>query len=67
MLTPAGDAAALAQAIERLLDDDPLRRALGRNDASDAAIRFDVRRQVDDYLEFYRDVMRRWQSPVAAA
>jgi glycosyltransferase involved in cell wall biosynthesis len=67
MLTPAGDAAALAQAIEQLLDDDPLRRALGRNAASDAAIRFDVRRQVDDYLDFYRDVLRRWRSPVAAA
>ncbi len=59
VLVEAGDDVAMSAAIERLLDDDALRRRLSRNAARDAHTRFDLQRQADDYLDWYRDVLRR--------
>jgi glycosyltransferase involved in cell wall biosynthesis len=44
-------------AIERFLDDDTLRYRLSENAAQDARKRFDLRREVDDYLEWYKELL----------
>jgi glycosyltransferase involved in cell wall biosynthesis len=46
----------MALALERLLDNDGLRRRLGENAVKDAHERFDVQRQVDSYLEWYGEL-----------
>ena len=53
VLVPPGDAEAMAASIEQLLTNNSLRRRLGENAALDAAKRFDLKRQADDYLEWY--------------
>jgi len=58
MLVPPKDAEGMAISIERLLNDDCLRRRMGDNAARDAQERFDLQRQVDDYLAWYRDLLR---------
>jgi glycosyltransferase involved in cell wall biosynthesis len=63
VLVPPGDAAALGQAIARLLRDPDLRMRLGRNAAHDARQRFDARRQADTYLEWYRTILDRNSPP----
>jgi glycosyltransferase involved in cell wall biosynthesis len=57
VLVPPRDPRALAHWIERLLRDDPLREQLGRNARADAVRRFDVQRQVDDYLAWYEEIL----------
>ena len=57
ILVPHGDAEVMADGIRRLLTDDALRLRLGENAAKDAAMRFDLRRQVNDYLQWYRQVL----------
>lgn len=52
-LVPPGDAEAMAEATIALLTDDALRMRLGRNAAEDAQRRFDLNRQVEEYLEWY--------------
>lgn len=59
VLVPPGDARAMASAVERLLVDERLRLRLGENAARDARERFDLRRQVDDYLEWYGEILLR--------
>ena len=52
-LVPPGDPAALAQAIEGLLSD-PVRRGGFATAARERAVaRFDARRMVDDYVDWY--------------
>lgn len=58
-LVPRGDAEAMAVEVQRLLDDETLRCRLGRNAAADAAKRFDLRTQAEEYLNWYRDVLDR--------
>ncbi len=62
ILVPAGDAGGMAIAIERLIDDDALRRRIGENAARDARRRFDLQRQVDSYLDWYESLLRKMQS-----
>ncbi|MCH7885599.1 MAG: hypothetical protein IIC01_10150, partial [Planctomycetes bacterium] len=57
ILVPVGAAEIMATAILRLLSDDALRRLLGENAAKDAQRRFDLRRQVRDYLQWYEDLL----------
>jgi glycosyltransferase involved in cell wall biosynthesis len=54
-LTPPADPAALADAILRLLNDAPLRQCMSRA-AALAAQKFDLRRQADQYLDWYRQL-----------
>jgi glycosyltransferase involved in cell wall biosynthesis len=60
ILTPPADAGAMAEAVITLLTDEPLRRQLGVNAARDARQRFDLERQVDDYLGWYGEVIEDW-------
>jgi glycosyltransferase involved in cell wall biosynthesis len=56
MLTAPGDAEAIAIEVERLLNDESLRQRLGRNAAKDAQKRFDLERQVNNYLDWYKEL-----------
>jgi len=60
-LVPVGDANAMAEAIRRLLTDRALRVQLGDNAAEDARRRFDLNRQVDSYLDWYRKILETWR------
>ena len=53
LVVPPADAAAMAAAVEHLLANPVLCRTLGENAARDAAVRFDLERQVDVYLDWY--------------
>jgi glycosyltransferase involved in cell wall biosynthesis len=54
------DAAAMGAATASLFADESLRRQLGANAAADASIRFDLDRQVDATLDWYREVIGDW-------
>jgi glycosyltransferase involved in cell wall biosynthesis len=56
-LVPPGDSEAMAAAIQLLLGDDSLRQRLSRNAARDAQVRFDVRHQVKQYLDWYHELV----------
>jgi glycosyltransferase involved in cell wall biosynthesis len=63
VLVPPGGAEAMAYAIESLMDDEVLRRRLGENAAADARRRFDLKREADDYLAWYVDLLGRRETP----
>jgi N-acetyl-alpha-D-glucosaminyl L-malate synthase BshA len=56
-LRPVGDVAAMAEAVERLLDDEALRRRMGRAARRLAETRFALGPAVDRYLSLYRRVL----------
>jgi N-acetyl-alpha-D-glucosaminyl L-malate synthase BshA len=56
-LRPVGDVAAMAEAVGRLLDDEPLRRRLGAAGRRLAETRYALAPAVDRYLEIYRRVL----------
>jgi glycosyltransferase involved in cell wall biosynthesis len=62
VLVAAGDARAMAFGVERLLQDKPLRRRMGENASRDAVNRFDIQRQVDDFLRWYQEILKAWVS-----
>ncbi|MCJ7583737.1 MAG: glycosyltransferase [Anaerolineales bacterium] len=53
-LVASGDAEAMAKHILMLLTDEVLRQQFALNAAQDARERFDLNRQVDAYIEWYR-------------
>ena len=57
ILTAPGDADGLAAAMAYLAGDVALVERLGQNARLDAERRFDVRRQVDAYVEWYRHML----------
>jgi glycosyltransferase involved in cell wall biosynthesis len=57
VLLPVGDVAAMSAAVACLLDDDRLRGRLGDAAAADARRRFDLKRQVRDYIDWYSEVL----------
>jgi glycosyltransferase involved in cell wall biosynthesis len=59
ILTPPGDAKALADAVAILIEDSALLRAMSSNAAEDARRRFDLRTQVDAYLDWYGEIIER--------
>jgi len=56
LLVPPNDPEAFANSIERLLKDETLRKHLARNAADDARKRFDLKRQVEAYLNWYCEI-----------
>jgi glycosyltransferase involved in cell wall biosynthesis len=59
-LVPAGDSRSMADAVIALLADRGLRRQLSHNASRDASVRFDIERQVNDYLEWFREILQSW-------
>ena len=57
LLTPPGDAPALAAALGRLLDDPALARRLGEDGYSYVAEKFDWERITDQMAALYRSVV----------
>jgi glycosyltransferase involved in cell wall biosynthesis len=57
ILVPPGDVEGMAKAIIMLLTNDALRIRLGRNAAEDAQRRFDLNRQINDYLAWYEEIL----------
>lgn len=60
LLVAPGDARGFALAIERLLTNKELCRRLRENAASDARQRFDIKKQVETYLTWYRQIIETW-------
>jgi L-malate glycosyltransferase len=60
LLVPPRDPAALAAAIQRLLEDEPLRQAMSRAARQDAETRFRPEPAVDRFEAIYREVVERW-------
>lgn len=58
LLFPVRDAAALADAVARVVDDDALRARLGAGAAARARSHFDQRQVIDLTLEAYRRLLR---------
>ena len=58
VLVPPFDAEEMARAIELLLRDNTLRLQLGKNAAEDAKKRFDLNRQVGNYLNWYQELTK---------
>jgi glycosyltransferase involved in cell wall biosynthesis len=67
VLVGAADAQGMGSAAASLLGDDALRRRLGRNAVADAAARFDIDRQVDATLAWYREIIEDWRQARPAA
>lgn len=59
LLVAPGDPRMMALSIERILDNDAIRRRLGENAANDASTRFDLQREVNDYLAWYEELLER--------
>ena len=60
VLVPAGDADAMAEAVVALLGARVPRRLLGDNAVRDVRERFDLNRQVECYLAWYRTIIDDW-------
>jgi glycosyltransferase involved in cell wall biosynthesis len=59
VLTPAADGESMAAAIEHLARNEVLLASLRKNARRDAERRFDLDRQVDEYIEWYRAQLER--------
>jgi glycosyltransferase involved in cell wall biosynthesis len=57
-LVPEKDANGMAVCIEQMLTDDALRSRIGKNAARDAQKRFDLERQVTEFLKWYELLLR---------
>jgi glycosyltransferase involved in cell wall biosynthesis len=61
-LTRPGDAADMAEKIIQLLENDDLLHKMGIAAGKYAQINFSSERMVNDYLNFYQEVLHDWQS-----
>jgi len=59
LLVPPRDASAMARSIERLLDDEETRAGMARQAANRAKRIYDLRHQVNAYLEWYAEILER--------
>lgn len=57
-LTPPGDPEMMAFRIQQLIDDVSLRETMGRSAAADAKSRFNIDRMADEYLNWYREILK---------
>jgi len=56
-LVPPKDSDAIAAHIEIMLEDESLRYDLSKNAVEDARKRFDLNKQVEKYLEWYKEII----------
>jgi glycosyltransferase involved in cell wall biosynthesis len=61
-LAQPGDVDTLAEKVSLLLNDPNKRREIGAQAAREAKLRFGLDRQVNEFLEWYREVIDDWQS-----
>lgn len=61
-LVPRADPVVAAARLQELLDDEELRCRLGTTAAADAATRFGLERQADDFLAWYAEVIEDWRA-----
>jgi glycosyltransferase involved in cell wall biosynthesis len=66
VLVARGDVHGMASSIEQLLQNQALHRRLGQNARRDAEQRFDLARQVDAYLGWYRELLQTHPQPTDA-
>jgi glycosyltransferase involved in cell wall biosynthesis len=59
VLVNHADANQMANAVIRLLENDGVRTALSTNARADACARFDLKEQIDAYLEWYEQILTR--------
>lgn len=59
-LVDPGDAAGMALATQYLSANVDLRRRLAANAVADARRRFDIERQIDETVAWYRDILEAW-------
>lgn len=59
ILVSAGDVTEMTRALAGLLTHDSIRERMGHNAARDARQRFDLERQVDEYLTWYEQLIQR--------
>lgn len=64
-LVPPGDAEAMARAVYMLLCHERIRNRLEENAVQDVRNRFDLERQVGDYLEWFTEVAAKEEVPCA--
>ena len=57
-VVPMGDADAMADTITRLVDDEILLRRLSANAVRDVRQRFDLSRQIENYLNWYKQLVK---------
>jgi glycosyltransferase involved in cell wall biosynthesis len=62
-LVPPGDASALTIRVAQVLEQPCLRQEMSALAAATARRRFDLERQVDAYLEWYRELAEQVRSP----
>lgn len=60
ILVPPGDGACMSRAIQRLIEDDNFCRKISEREVAYAKSRFDLNRQVNDFLEWYEEVFEDW-------
>jgi glycosyltransferase involved in cell wall biosynthesis len=60
-LVPKGDSVAMSAGIKRLLADKDLRCSMGQAGATEVARRFALERQVQAFLEWYKEVVEDWR------
>jgi len=60
-LVPPGDAETMAFQIEQLLSNGDLHREMGAQAAKAARMRFNLERQVSEYLNWYQEILEDWQ------
>lgn len=66
-LVAGRDVHGMASATIHLLAHDDVRRQLAANAVADARRRFDIERQIDETVGWYRDIIGSWQAPRASA
>jgi glycosyltransferase involved in cell wall biosynthesis len=66
VLTPPGNAEAMADAIAGLLDDVERRRAMGVKAGEEARLRFGRERMIEDYLNWFDEILCRQSRKVGA-
>lgn len=59
-LVPPGDVTAMSNRIEKLLNNETLRHKFGVKAVETARQRFDLKQQVNSYLEWYYEILDRW-------